>query len=179
VFIKKAIKFTEILKNILPALLVLLTAYLLIDKLLKNEERRRNFELRKTGTSIITPIRLRAYERLILVLERTTPSKLILNVTKPGMNNFELHSLLLTTVREEFSHNLSQQIYVSDEVWNCFKNAQESLLRLINTCASKCNPNETASGLAELIIQVYASSEKTPSEHAIEQLKVEVRTYFK
>ena len=89
-------EFTEILKNILPALLVLLTAYLLIDKLLKNEERRRNFELRKTGTSIITPIRLRAYERLILVLERTTPSKLILNVTKPGMNNFELHSLLLT-----------------------------------------------------------------------------------
>ena len=64
----------DLFKIILPALIVLLTAYLLINKFLRNEEKRRNFELRKEGTAIITPIRLRAYERLILVLERTTPA---------------------------------------------------------------------------------------------------------
>ena len=171
-------EFTDILKIVLPALIVLLTAYLMINKLLKNEESRRNYELKRNSQSTITPIRLRAYERLILVLERTTPSTLILNVAKPGMTNMQLHAELLASLRQEFSHNLSQQVYVSDEIWNYIRGTQESLLQLINTCASKCNPNESASALAELIIQVYGSSEQTPTELAIEKLKKEVRNYF-
>ena len=168
----------EILKIILPALLVLLTAYLLLDKLLRNDEKRRNFELRKENNATLTPIRLRAYERLILVLERTTPSTLILSVAKPQMTNMELHTELLASIRQEFSHNLSQQIYVSDEVWNYMRGAQESLLKLVNTCAPQCNPNESASLLAERIIQVYGNSEQTPSELAMQKLKKEVRLLF-
>lgn len=171
-------EITDILKIILPALLVLLTAYLLIDKLLRNEEKRRNFELTKLNASTLTPIRLRAYERLILVLERTTPSTLIVNVIKPEMTNMQLHSQLLATIRQEFSHNLSQQIYVSNEAWSHFRAAQESLLRLANTCASQCNPINNASELAERIIQVYDSSDQTPTELAIDKLKKEVRNYF-
>ncbi len=168
----------EILKIILPALLVLLTAYLLIDKLLRNEEKRRNFELRKKNNATLTPIRLRAYERLILVLERTTPSNLILSVAKPQMTNLELHTQLLASIREEFSHNMSQQIYVSDEIWNYMRSAQESLLRLVNSCASECKSAESASVLAEKIIQVYRMSEQSPSELAMEKLKKEVRLLF-
>jgi len=168
----------DILKIVLPAILVLLTAYLLIDKLLSNEIKRRNFELRKESLATLTPIRLRAYERLVLVLERTTPATLILNVAKPGMTNMDLHTELLAGIRQEFSHNLSQQIYVSNEIWTCIRSAQESLLRLVNTCASKCNPANTANELAERIIQVYNASDQTPTEVAIDLLKKEVRLYF-
>lgn len=168
----------DILKILLPAILVLLTAYLLIDKLLKNEDKRRNFELRKDIVNTLTPIRLRAYERLILVLERTTPSTLIVSVAKPGMTNLELHTQLLASIRQEFSHNLSQQIYVSNEIWVHIRATQESLLRLVNSCASKCNPANSASELAEMIIQVYDSSESTPTEQAIDKLKNEVQNYL-
>lgn len=168
----------EILKIILPALIVLLTAYLMINKLLRNEEKRRSFELRKESVSITTPIRLRAYERLMLVLERTTPSTLILSVAKPNMTNMQLHTQLLATIRQEFGHNMSQQIYVSNEVWNYMRSVQESLLRLINTCAAQCNPNESANDLSKRIIQVYASSEQTPTELAMEKLKNEVRLFL-
>jgi hypothetical protein len=168
----------ELLKIILPAILVLLTAYLMIDKYLRNEEKRRRFELFRDGLKTITPIRLRAYERLILVLERTVPSALILNVAKPGLTNMQLHTLLLDSIRQEFAHNLSQQVYISDELWNSIRNAQESLLKLVNTCAARCNPNETANQLSQLIIEVYRSSEHTPSEIAMEKLKLEVRKYF-
>jgi len=168
----------DILKIVLPAILVLLTAYLLIDKLLSSEIKRRNFELRKESLATLTPIRLRAYERLVLVLERTTPATLILNVAKPGMTNMDLHTELLAGIRQEFSHNLSQQIYVSNEIWTCIRSAQESLLRLVNTCASKCNPANTANELAERIIQVYNASDQTPTEVAIDLLKKEVRLYF-
>ena len=169
---------SDILKIILPALIVLLTAYLLIDKLLRNEEKRRNFELRKESKSIITPLRLRAYERLILVLERTTPSTLIVQAAKPEMTNMELHTLLLSNIRQEFSHNISQQIYITNDCWNSIRAAQESLLRLINTCAAQCNPVNSAGELAERIIQVYNASEQTPTELAIEKLKNEVRLFF-
>jgi hypothetical protein len=168
----------DILKISIPALIVLLTAYLLIDKLLRNEDKRRNFELSKSSLATITPIRLRAYERLILVLERTSPSTLILNNAKPGMSNSELHSQLLSAIRLEFSHNISQQIYISDEVWNYIRTAQENLLQLINTCASKCNPSDEATVLAQVIIQVYDASEQTLTELAINKLKQEVRNYF-
>lgn len=168
----------EAVQFILPSILVFLTAYLMIDKLLRNEEKRRNFELHKSNTSVITPLRLRAYERLILVLERTSPNVMIVNSTKPDQTNQELHALLLATVREEFSHNLSQQIYVSDEVWGYIRGAQESLLRLINTCAAQCNPAVSASNLAEIILQVYSSSEQTPTEIAQQKLKNEVRSFL-
>jgi len=168
----------DILKITLPALLVLLTAYLMIDKLLKNEEKQRNFELTKSNFSITTPLRLRAYERLILVLERTAPAKMIVDIIKPDMTNSELHSSLLSTIRQEFSHNISQQIYVSDEVWFQIKNAQESLLQLVNTCYSKCNPTNPAPELAEIIIQTYSNSELTPTESTILKLKKEVRLLF-
>lgn len=168
----------EILKYILPALVVLLTAYLLIDKLLRSEEKRRNYELSKMASSTVIPIRLRAYERLILVLERTTPSNLIVSVAKPGMSNLDLQTQLLATIRQEFAHNFSQQIYVGDDAWNAMRSAQESLLRLVNSTAADCKPNDSASILAELIIQVYNTSENTPSEIAMSKLKMEVRKHF-
>ncbi len=168
----------EVLTIVFPALLVLLTAYLLIDKLLRNEEKRRKFEFSMKNQSIITPIRLRAYERLVLLLERTSPSWLILNVAKPHMTNMELQTQLLASIRQEFNHNLSQQIYVSKEAWLFVRTAQESLLRLVNTCSASCNPADSATVLAEMLIQVFSESEQTPTEMALEKLKNEVKQYF-
>ncbi|MGB4577357.1 MAG: hypothetical protein WBI06_10695 [Paludibacter sp.] len=166
----------EILKIGLPALLVFLTAYLLIDKLLRNDENRRNFEISKKNVSIITPIRLRAYERLMLVLERTSPNSIVINTIKSGMTCIELQTQLLNNIRQEFAHNASQQIYVSDELWAAIRATQESLIQLINGCASKIQPESNAVSLAELIIQVFASSELTPTETTTELLKKEVRS---
>ena len=168
----------EILKFSIPALLVLLTAYLLLDKMLRNEDKLRKFELTKTNSATLTPIRLRAYERLILVLERTLPANLIVNTIKPEMTNLELHTHLLATIRQEFSHNISQQIYVSDDLWVYIRSAQESLLKLINTCSAQCNPSNPGAELAEMIIQIFSSSERTPSELAIDKLKNEVRNFI-
>ena len=52
--------------------------------------------------------------------------------------------------------------------------AQESLIQLINGCASKVQPDQEATKLAEIIIQVYSSAEQTPTEIASKLLKKEV-----
>lgn len=168
----------DILSIVLPALLVLLTAYLLLDRMLKNDEKYRAFELHKQNVAVLTPARLRAYERLTLFLERTMPHALMVEVVKPDMNCMQLHARLLEVIRQEYAHNVSQQVYVSDTLWESVVGAKESLLRLVNTCAASCRADEPAAVLAEKVIQVYASTADTPSEIALAQLKEEIRKVF-
>lgn len=165
----------EILKFTIPALLVLTTAWILLDKHLKSDQKRRDYELRLKNQSITTPLQLRAYERLILVLERTTPTNMVVNAIEINMNCFDLQAKLLHTIREEFGHNASQQIYVSNELWTAIRSTQESMVKLVNMCASVCTPDMPASDLAQKIIEVYAQSEQSPGEIASEMLKNEVR----
>lgn len=162
----------------IPAVLILITAYLLLNKLLNSEKERRNFEISKLNTGVITPVRLRAYERLALVLERTIPQHMILNIIKADMTSLELQTQLLNTIRMEFDHNSSQQIYVSNELWTAIKSTKETLFRLVNGCASQLQPTQPATELAERIIQVYTSTENTPGELAQNLLKNEVRNLF-
>lgn len=166
--------WTNILQYLLPAILVLATAYLLIDKLLKNEEARHAFELKKQNHPNIVNLKLRAYERLMLLLERITPGNMLLSKIQSGMSALELQSVLLNDIRKEFEHNYSQQIYVSAELWEMIMDAQENTRQLINLCSAQCAPDDTASKLATMIIQVYDSKNETAIDAAKEGLKNEV-----
>ena len=168
----------EIIKIIIPALLVLITVYILLDKMLKNDQNQKLNELHKKNISTTTPLRLRAYERLMLVLDRTSPTNLIVTNYEHSMTCFDLQSKLLSTIREEFGHNASQQIYVSNELWTAIRATQESLVKLINLCSSQFTPDTPATALAEKIIEIYSQSEQSPGEVASELLKKEVRGLF-
>lgn len=168
----------DILQLTIPALLVLATAYFLLDKMLKNDEKRRNYELKLKNSSTSIPLRLRAYERLMLVVERTKPTNIVIQTLKPAMSSFELQTHLLASIREEFGHNASQQIYVSNELWTAISATKESLIQLINISASQCDPNSLGTDLAEKIIQLYAQSDNSPGEVAANMLKNEVRGLF-
>lgn len=162
----------------IPAVVVFLTAYLLLDRLLKNEDRRRASELQKQDRAAVVPVRLRAYERLALFLERTQPAALMVEAVQPGMTCLQLQARLLETIRHEYAHNVSQQVYVSDELWEAVVSAKESLMGLVNTCAASCDPKAGAQVLAERIVQTYSSVSDTPSEVALSLLKKEVSKNF-
>lgn len=168
--------FLQILGYTLPALVVFLTTWLVLRKQLDNETERRNFELRRLSVGQITPVRLRAYERLALLLERTQPEAMIMRLDLQGMNNIELQSKLLQTLRNEFDHNVAQQIYVSPEVWTMVKNARENLVRIINGVAAQVQPTAPAVQLAQKLIELYSSLPSTPTDAAMNCLKNEVRT---
>lgn len=168
--------FLQILGYTLPALVVFLATWLMLRKQLDNEADRRNFELRRLSANQITPVRLRAYERLTLLLERTQPEAMILRLDLQGMSNIELQSKLLQTIRSEFDHNVAQQIYVSPEAWVMVKNARENLVRVINGAAAQVQPTGAAVQLAQKLIELYSSLQTTPAEAALNCLKNEVKT---
>ncbi len=165
----------DILKITLPALLVLLTSYFLLHKMLRNENERRKFELKKKIAPETIKIKLQAYERLAMLLERTNPATLILSLITPGMTCLELQKELLTQIRTEFTYNISQQIYISDDLWSALKIVQENLLKLVNISAEDIERNAPATELAEKIISIYNANSENPTIIAIEMLKKEVR----
>lgn len=170
---------TTILQITIPAVLVVIMAYLLIEKLLKGEEARRNFEITKLNQPLLTPIKLRAYERLMLLLERITPHNMLLSKVEPNMMAFELQNVLLSDIRKEFEHNYSQQIYISTELWETIKSAQENTIQLINLCSSQCTAQDNAAKLATMIIKIYDSKEETALDVAKTALKNEVNNLMK
>ncbi|MBQ0029938.1 MAG: hypothetical protein MJZ24_00330 [Paludibacteraceae bacterium] len=168
----------EIIKLSSSGILVLLMAYFLLDKFFKNQERKRYMEVKLQAAKALDPVRLTAYERLALLLERINPDSLVVRVQMPGMSAKTLHMALITTVREEFDHNVTQQIYVSADLWLLIKAAKENLLQVINTIASQMPDDIPAIELGKVIIEKYNETETaTPIETALEGLKREVRSF--
>jgi hypothetical protein len=168
----------EILKYTIPALLVILVVYLMLHLLFKSEREKRENELKKANLPVVTPTRLRAYERLTLLLERMNPNNLLVQKANLNQTCFELQTSILDTIHREFEHNISQQIYVSDELWDQIDDARENLIQLINTCAVQCKPDEPASKLATMIVEIYNTPDETALSVALDTLKKEVKELF-
>lgn len=169
---------TEILKYILPSLVVGAATILTIKYFFDNEQKNRQAGLRDLNRSAVTPIRLQAYERIVLFLERISPANLIIRVNATEMDARSLHRVLVHTIREEYEHNLSLQIYLSIKAWELVKNGKEELIMVINQSASEIPADGPGMDLAQKIFENYLKLEKPPLASATDFLKREVGQYF-
>ncbi|MBN2863615.1 MAG: hypothetical protein JXN62_10660 [Bacteroidales bacterium] len=165
---------TDILKITIPALLVLLTALLLLRSMIKNDQDKRKQELILQNSRIVTPIKLQAYERIVLFLERISLESLLIRVNSPGMTAAQLHSSLLTTIRSEFEHNLSQQIYMSAQAWEVVRNARSNMLKIINGEFEKIPKSASGMEFSKQLLEKIMELDKEPTRAAIDYLKNEI-----
>ncbi len=168
----------EILKYTLPSLIVFLAVYFVLREMIKsqNEDRRRDIILE--NQRLITPVKLQAYERLILFLERISLESLIMRINRPGMTTRELHQEMLAAIRSEYEHNLSQQLYISPNAWEVIKNARANMLKIINTIYEKFKPDAPALEYSQSLMEALVDMEKQPTQAAIDFLKAEVNRIF-
>lgn len=181
--------FQEILKIILPSILMVIMAWLLLktffenqNKQIKNDTKLRvdelKMQLKQEDKKLITPIRLQAYERIILLLERISPQSLIFRVNRPGQNVVMLQSALLQGIRDEYEHNQSQQLYIGTDVWEMVKQAKEETITLINEASSKVKPDAVSAELSQKIFEEMARRKQMPTEKAILALKKDIQRLF-
>ncbi len=170
--------FFEILKYIIPALTVLITTWFLVSSFLKSAQKQRNTEFLMKNHEIIVPLRLQAYERITLFLERISIESLLMRLNQPGMKSMQLHTELLTAIRSEYEHNLSQQVYMSAKAWEIVKNARAQMIKIINTAAEKTDPSLPALELNRKILENISDYSKSPTQVAIDFLKDEIRELF-
>jgi len=124
---------------------------------------------------ITLPLRLQAYERIVLFLERIQPSNLVLRIQKPEMSSQELHLALVRTIREEFEYNLSQQVYLSATAWEMIKNAREESVAAINRASGTVDPAESSALLVRAIFDVSMENEHPATAAALNFIKDEAR----
>ena len=132
-------------------------------------------ENNQANRAVTLPLRLQAYERMALFLERIDPNQLVLRIHTSGLTVAQEQNLLLTAIRSEFEHNLSQQIYLSDQVWAKVCDAKGDIEAIINTVAGDYDKNADSREFAETVLTV--SSQKPVVELAIQILKADMQKW--
>lgn len=168
----------EIIKIAIPSIVVFFTAFYVLRMMIKKEQENRRIEIILQNQKMITPIRLQAYERIMLFLERITPNSIVMRLQSPEMTVQQLHKEMLVIIRTEYEHNLSQQLYLSIEAWEEVKTAKEKTIKIINTLADELKPDDSAMKLSQLLFEELIEMEQTPSQKAIAMLKDEIRVLF-
>jgi hypothetical protein len=161
-----------------PSLLVFFTAWILIKKFLEREQRIKLIETKMAMQKDLLPLRLQAYERLTIYLERVSPNVLLLNQYEAGKTVQEFQSALIETLRTEFEHNFSQQIYVSEAIWTIIRNAKEEVARIINTSAAGLDAEAPAYQLSKAVFDTMLERQEFPTQKALSILKSEVSQLF-
>ena len=165
-------------KILLPASVVLYGVYLTVRSFINKEIDLKRLEVRSRAIETILPNRLQAYERMCLFLERMSPPNLLLRLNNPTYSARELHKILLDEIRNEYNHNVSQQIYMSEEVWSMIKSAKEDLTVLINEASSALPEEATGLDLSRKIFELSLEKNVEPISHALTELKKEIQQTF-
>lgn len=168
----------DLAKILLPALLVLYVAYLLIRSFLAKEIELKKLEIRGRSIETVLPLRLQAYERMCLFLERISPQNLLVRLNVGLIPSKDFHQMLLNEIRNEYNHNVSQQVFMTEPVWENIKNAKEDLVMTINDAASEMGPDSSSLDLSKKIFERYINKPVDPVAHALTELKREIQITF-
>lgn len=169
-------KLIELLNYTLPAIITGAVAYYFFNLHTKNEEGRRRYLLNKDFKKDTLPLRLQAFERMTLFLERINPGKLLIRISPNSEDKNEYENLLISNIEQEFEHNLTQQIYISDECWTVIVTAKNSTIQMIRR-TNMSDRVDSANKLREVIMNDLMDKQ-SPSAVALSYLKNEVKNLF-
>ncbi len=144
-------KILELMMYTVPSLVTGGVAYYLFDSYFKDQKHTRRWLLQRENQKQALPLRLQAYERMALFLERINPSKLLIRVAPLSTNKEEYQNLIIRHIDQEFEHNLTQQVYISDECWTMIITAKNTIIQNIRK-ATADDSVKTADELREKIL---------------------------
>ncbi len=165
---------SEILKYILPALIVLATAYFILKKFLDAQHAKSVLEYRSKMVDQKLPLKLQAYERLMLFCERIDLKNMVLRLRNSNMRVSDLTTVMLVTIQKEYEHNLAQQLYVSDSLWKILQLSKDNMVSIVSDFSSKFNQEDLAEDFANLLI-VASAADDNPLFAARQAIKEEIK----
>ena len=168
----------EFSKILIPAGAVLYAMYLVVKSFLDKELQKQQLEVRNKSIETVLPNRLHAYERICLFLERISPNNLVVRLNNGQYTAQEFQQIMLKEIREEYNHNVSQQVYMSDEAWELVKTAKEDLIVSINEATFGLADDATGLDLSKELFERTMSKDVDPIQKALTEVKNEIRNTF-
>jgi beta-phosphoglucomutase-like phosphatase (HAD superfamily) len=160
---------------IFPAGGVLLTTIFFLRRETAKELRSAQIELKKQRQEYFLPNRVEAYQRAVLLMERIHPNSLVMRLHNPGLPARALQADFLKAIREEYDHNVAQQLFVSPQAWNLVKNSKEETIKIINMAGNQMTETSTGMDLSAKIFEIVAEVGVLPSEITVDYLKKELK----
>lgn len=169
-------RIIELLFYTLPAVITGGVAYYFFQMFVQNEDKRRRFLIMRENQKDSLPLRLQAYERLTLFLERIDPTKLLIRVTPISTDKNDYANYVIAQIEQEYEHNLTQQIYISDECWTIISTAKNSTIQILRKTAM----NESVADADKFRESVLSDllNKATPSSAALAYIKNEVKQFI-
>jgi hypothetical protein len=168
----------DILKYTIAGLGVVYMAFYLIKPYLERDDRIQMLEFRKSISNQTLPLRLQAYERLVLFIERINPSNMLIRLNATSYSAKELHSLIIEEIRSEYQHNITQQIYVSSRAWGVVKHIREDTLNIINNAVKNTPQDASGLDLSKTVLAYLSQLEENPYEIGISMLRKDLEELF-
>ena len=168
----------DILKYTVAGLGVVWIAFYLLKPYLDRSEKLQLIELKKTVSSQTLPLRLQAYERVVLFIERINPSNLLIRLNNPDYSAAELYMLIVAELRNEYQHNVTQQIYVSAGTWAIVKQLKEQTLAAVNNAIKALPENATGLELSRTILAQVSQAENNPFDTGLSLIRKELDELF-
>lgn len=168
----------EIVKITVPALIVYFTAYQLLSKFFENKLQQRSLEIKQQTKEQSLPMRMNAYERLALLCERISIPNLLLRLRGDTKTAQDLRMAMLMTVQQEFEYNLSQQIYVSQKLWEIIKIARDNTVSIIEELAKQHPASASSKDLATLYLSHLQQHPELSLETALSAIRKEAAVYL-
>lgn len=167
----------ELLKMSIPAIVVSVTVVFIISGYFRNSVDLREQELKLKTREVSLPLRLQAFERLVLLMERISINNLLIRLSSSGMSVQDYTFELIHTINQEFEHNLAQQLYVSNAAWEKVKGAKDTMILMVNSCAESLDRNAPASALVDMLLNQLSRQEIYVTTDAIFFLKKEAEKF--
>lgn len=162
----------------IPSTGIILTIYFILNKYFKNVNDLELIKLKKQNSKEIIPLKIQAYERILLYIQRISPETLTIKNVNPALTNQKLYDTLNHTIETEYEHNLTQQLYVSEKAWLAVNNMKNEIKQLIEVAYSKVEKDKPSIQLATTIIQIFDQLETKPTFLANQIIKNEFNQQF-
>jgi hypothetical protein len=168
----------DILKYTVAGIGIVYIAFYLFKPYLDKSNNLQLLDLKKAINSQTLPLRLQAYERLVLFTDRINPANLLIRLHGSGYTAAELHSLIVADIRNEYQHNVTQQIYVSDHAWAVIKRVKEDTLSLVNNAVKALPETATGLDLGRFILNHLSRLEENPYDIATNLIRKDLEDLF-
>ena len=170
--------FLDIIKFVLAGSAVVYIAFTFIKPELDKRLQSKLLDLKKSSLETTLPLRLQAYERLTLFIERINPSNMLVRVHVAGTTVKEIQQFLLSEIRTEYQHNITQQLYVSAQAWIVMARIKDDTISMINNTASSLSPDASSVELSKIILTHLAGLEDNPYDAGLMLLKHDMQQFF-
>lgn len=159
-------RYLELLILVVPSLLIFLTVYFLFRKFFDAQLKMKMIEGKQGKKSETIHLRIQAYERLLLFCERIQIPTLLLRAVRSETKAAAAASTMVLMIQQEYEHNVTQQLYVTDQLWEIVQLAKNQMIEIVSQVAGTLPADAGVEQLKAALVDYHNREERTPIETA-------------